>query len=497
MDAPLDAAEYTVGPGDMIALNIWSSSPAEHQLSVTPEAFLLIPNVGGVDVRGLTLEAVREKILPLVQKKYPGAQVSFSLLAPRKVSVQITGQVMNEGMLEMSSVQRVDHLISSANSLPPTQTTRDFYFQDIPRLRRNASERNISVRRRDGTVQRVDLVKFRITGLSRFNPYLREGDMVYVPPRKQGDNNIGVLGGVVGPTNVEFAEGDRLTDLVQMGFGLKPLADPAHALLARESPAGGMDTMSIDLKAILAGTTADIPLRPGDRLLIPEVPETRAGEYALVEGAVARPGRYPITANRTSLRELVRQCGGFAANANVIGTTLVRVPEEDPYRLLLNTRTTETSRDSGYFAIETALRALGEAVSVDFRKLFVQGDSTADVTLRNRDHLVVPAAERNVYVFGQVIRPGHIPLLPGKGYKYYIDRADGFTSLARKGDVKVIKVGTRVWLDTDETEIEDGDMIWVPRDYSYPFTYYLTNVAQIASIVGTVATLIILAQTLK
>jgi protein involved in polysaccharide export with SLBB domain len=138
-------------------------------------------------------------------------------------------------------------------------------------------------------------VKFRITGSSRYNPYLCEGDIVFVPGRKLGDNNIGVLGGVISPTNVEFAEGDRLTDLVQMGFGLKPGADPTRALLARESLAGGMDTMRIDLQAILERRAPDMLLLPGDRLVIPERPETRTGEFVTIEGAVQRSGRYPIT----------------------------------------------------------------------------------------------------------------------------------------------------------------------------------------------------------
>jgi hypothetical protein len=194
---------------------------------------------------------------------------------------------------------------------------------------------------------------------------------------------------------------------------------------------------------------------------------------------------------------LIRLCGGFTPGANPIGATLLRIPQEDIKKLELSTRTAETSLDSGYYAMETALRLEGEMVSVDFRRLFVQGDSTCDVSLRNRDRLAVPVAQRNVYVFGQVVQPGHVPFAPGKGYRYYIDCANGYTNMARKSDVKVIKVGSHVWLDPGETEVEDGDMIWVPKEYSYPFAYYLTAVSQVAAILGTVATLVILARTVK
>jgi protein involved in polysaccharide export with SLBB domain len=504
MDAPLDASDYLVGPGDLFALSIWSSAASTYQLSVTPEGFLLIPNVGALSVRDLTLEMTRARVIPLVRRKYLEAEISLDLLSPRKLSVQISGQVMNEGMIEMSSAQRVDHLISAANSLSPAQTTPGFYYYEIPRLRRDASERNILIRHRDGTFRRVDLVKYAITGKSIYNPYLREGDMVYVPQRKARDNNVRVLGGVMKPISVEYVEGDSLTDLVRMGFGLKALADTQNTILARETMTGGMDTLRVDLAAVLAGREANIAIQPGDRLFVPETPDTRAGDYISVEGEVVRPGRYPITPNATSLRDILRACGGFTANANPVASTLMRgrssevnIPEETAQEQMLSSRTTFEEADSGYYLTETTLRLRGEMVSVNFRKLFVEGDSTCDISLRNYDRLTVPPLQRSVYVFGQVLQPGHVPFVSGEDYRYYIDRANGYTVDARSSDVRVIKAGSRIWLDPGETEVEDGDLIWVPKDRYHSFSYYLTTAAQISTILGTVATLVILASTLK
>ena len=504
MDAPLDPAEYTVGPGDILSLNIWSAAPSDHQLQVTPEGILLVPNVGAISIRDLTLEAVRKKVLPLIQKKFPGAEVSLTLLAPRKISVQISGQVMSEGMQEMSSVQRVDHLITTANALAPTQMTRDFYFYDLPKLKRDASQRNIVVHRRDGSIRHVDLLKYAVTGKSQYDPYLREGDNIYVPLRTPEDNNVGVLGAFLGPTNVEYAEGDSITDLVAMGFGLKPTADTGHAVLARETRAGGMDTVRFDLRAVLQGRAPNIAVEPGDRLFVPDSPDPRAGDYVTIEGEVVHPGRYPITASATRIRDVIRAAGGFTMNANPVAATLARgrpyatnIPEEIQTEQLMSTRTAILPQDSSYYLIETALRLRGEMVSVNFRKLFVEGDTTFDVTMRNYDHLTIPSRQRTVYVFGQVLQPGHVGYVPGEGYRYYIDKANGYTADARSSDVKVIKAGSRIWLDPGETAIEDGDFIWVPKDYHLPFGYYLTTAVQIAGILGTLATFYILARTIK
>jgi hypothetical protein len=147
--------------------------------------------------------------------------------------------------------------------------------------------------------------------------------------------------------------------------------------------------------------------------------------------------------------------------------------------------------------METELRLKGEVVSVDFHRLFVEGDSSQDVTLRNYDRIVVPGLTRTVYVFGQVVKPGHIPYVEGKRVGYYIDLVGGYAGEARSGDVKVIKGTTRTWLDPGETAIEDGDYIFVPKEVHYPFGYYLTTVVQFAGIIASLATVILVARNLK
>jgi protein involved in polysaccharide export with SLBB domain len=133
---------------------------------------------------------------------------------------------------------------------------------------------------------------------------------------------------------------------------------------------------------------------------------------------------------------------------------------------------------------------------VDFERLFVNGDTTQDVTLRNYDRIVIPSRQHTVYVFGQVVSPGHIPYTGGNTVAYYIDRAGGYTKHAREGDVVVIKASSRAWLDPAETHVEDGDYIWVPRETSQPFGFYLTTVAQLATVLASLATVILVIQNL-
>jgi protein involved in polysaccharide export with SLBB domain len=473
-------------------------------LTVTPEGYLLIPAVGAVEVKNSTLTEARARAVGLAGRKYTNAVITLTLVNPRKLSFEISGQVMNEGMQEAYSVQRVSTLIEQANTLPATQITKKFYDQDKQALRRAASQRYIMVRHRDGSSQRVDLVRYMITGAGTQNPYLREGDFVFVPSRSDQDNLIGVYGRVTRNITCEYVDGDSVTDLVQLGLGPLPRALPEAATLARQSLNGAfMDTLHVDLRAIAERRMPNIRLQPGDRLVIPEAREERTGSFVSVEGEVTHAGKYPITRESTRLSDVIRAAGGFTNEAYLPGSALLRSngPASDVQqgfdeeRLLIGR--TSLPSDSLYFLTETELRLKGEVVSVNFPRLFVSGDSTEDVTLRNYDRIIVPARTLTVYVFGQVTQPGHIPYVEGKRARYYIDLAGGYTEEARSGDVKVIKRTTRNWLDPSETTIQDGDYIFVPKEVHYPFAYYLTTITQAAGIIASLATVILVVRNLK
>jgi hypothetical protein len=131
-------------------------------------------------------------------------------------------------------------------------------------------------------------------------------------------------------------------------------------------------------------------------------------------------------------------------------------------------------------------------VTVDFVKLFRDGDSTQDVILRGEDEILVPVQVHTVYVFGQVAGPGHIPFVEGKNLRYYIDKSGGYTDRANTGETKIIKAGSKQWLDPGDTKIEEGDYVWVPTEIDRPFGYYLGIVSQSAAILSVAISLMIL-----
>lgn len=487
---------YYVGPSDGFAVDIWSSTPLAFELTVTPEGTLIVPTVGEVQVANMTLTAAKKKVVAAIRKRYLNAELTMTLVSPRPVIVTVEGQVLNPGSYTMAAYNRVDKAVEAANKLMPGETQND-----VNNVRLTMSTRRIILRHNDGTQSRVDLQKFLAEKEDRWNPYLREGDIVVVPTNDFTRNVIGVYGQVNTPGRFEFAGGDSASDLLRFAYGFSPLAREDSIEFTRQDPTGNiLERRVIDGRAILQGTAPDFLLQPGDRLLVRGDVDQRGDYRVTITGEVRSPGVYPITRDSTRLTDLIRFAGGFTDDALLSSAEVLRQPVmagETETERLQSIRGGVPPDDTTYFYLETALRIRKEPVTADFEKLFGRGDTSSDVLLRNGDYVDVPSKKKTVYVFGQVVTPGHVPYRPGTDIWYYIGKAGGVTDRARQGDAKVIKARSRQWLNPGDTSVEEGDFVWVPKVPDRPFGYYLGIVAQSATVLSVAISVVLLVNQFK
>src|SRR5712691_9041181 len=130
-----------------------------------------------------------------------------------------------------------------------------------------------------------------------FASYLRN-PQVAVIVREFHKVRVSVLGEVSKPGVYELAQGATVLDALATAGGLAPDAGLGEARLIR-----GQDSpVIIDLeRLLLRGELAlNLPLAPGDALVIPEDPTGRV--YVL--GEVSRPGIFPLRGSLTALQAL-------------------------------------------------------------------------------------------------------------------------------------------------------------------------------------------------
>jgi len=507
MDGPVDPKEYIVGPGDIYNVSMWINPPLSLQIPVTPEGSLIIPTVGEIFVGGMHLDQAKKKVIAEVRKKYIAGEVSLTLFTPRMLAVTVKGIVRHEGTVYVQATERVDQAITLANSLDTRTSIKDempgpkygYPGELIVKPDTIGSSRRIIVRHRDGSRATADLEKFFVRRQSSLNPLLQDGDVIIVPKRNLARDFIGVYGAVNGEGDYEYVEGDSLVPVLRMARGLTALAESSRVEITRfDEQEKFLETDTLDLSAIVAGRAPDYAMRRGDRIVIKERPEALRDYKVYIGGEVMFPGYYPVSRDSTMLSEIVRRAGGFRESALLSSSQLFRRPRPMTDIAKYENRIGESDQeDSLYYLNESYLRMNGELVVVDFVGLFGNNNRSKDVTLRDGDHIIIGKRTNTVFVFGQVVQPGHVPFAKNQGYKYYVERAGGLSENAVKGDIRIIKASTRQWLEPGETTIEEGDCVWVPKEPYRSFSYNVQIYTQFFSILATLATLTVLVVQLK
>lgn len=486
----IDETEYVVGPGDTFQFQVPGVMSSPAYLVVSPEGTIVIPNTGEFPASGKTLAVVKKEIRRSFKSRAP----LMTLMTPRSFVVTVLGAVQKPGPYLANSVLRVDKAVSLAN---------DQSMIDPPNRRppADAATRRIILRRKNAPDHLVDLDRFYAFRDGNDNPFMREGDIIIVPPRTIEQSAVSVYGALNAPGQYEFREGDSLAAMLRIAQGLTPNADPSNVELTRFSPDGGSSKTSvIDATGILEGTLPDLPLENKDRILVREKLDRRGDFKVHVRGEVRFPGMYPITRDSTLLSQVVERAGGFTEFAFLPMAELERrqvtadgaavdLGRESMWNLRMSDQLV-TPEERAYYDLESGLRR--GTIAVDFVGLFELRDASKDLNLKDGDVIFIPHSQRTVYVYGQVARPGYVVHNTGADVRYYIAQAGGYGEEAETGGTRVIKGKTREWLDPSDTTIEPGDYIWIPKDIRYPTGYYMNLISQAASFISVVLSMTVI-----
>lgn len=527
-DGVINPREYRMGPGDILQMRLWASGEP-YSLMVSPENILIIPRLGEFNVQGKTLEQLRDSIKATALQIFKGSKatsqlangpVSVTLLQPRRILVKVKGEVHAPNVYTLTAGNRADVAVELANknaiATAATNVTPDVERQRLEyRKQREANRlrpylgtmdddddlsslRYITVAHADGTSDHVDLVRYNTSHDPRFSPLLREGDVVYVPLKQTRAGEIGVYGAVEAPGLYEFVEGDSLSTMIEAAYGATLNADLSRVELSRTTGTGeDFTTQTIDLAAVKAGRAGDVRLKPGDRIFIRERSEVQPVARVTVRGEVMRPGVYPIKRTDSKLSDIIKAAGGFTPYAFLKGASVVRKPvdneEKDPTpqeeALQVNRLANLNVEDTANFKLQSQLR--DPIVTVDMDKLFKQGDASADITLQDGDVINVPQTSNTVYVWGYVGKKGFIAYKPNEKAEYYIAQAGGYAEGAVESGTRVIKAQTRQWVEPDETTIDPGDEVYVPKHGDFPQGYTLNLITAVGYLTISVASLLL------
>jgi len=503
LERVIDPDQYIVGPGDQISVSIWAGIQQSYILNVSPEGIISIPSVGDIQVTGETLTNAKSSIRDKVAAIFSPNEISIYLFKLRKFRIPVTGTVTAPGIYEVSSADRVSHVIELAGGLieakeeekleqrPIVQSdvTPRKYISPDDELIPLSSRRNIRLIRAEGDTVKVDLDLFFKSFEEDKNPFIKEGDAIYIPPMSEELGTLTVSGAVRSPGEFEFADGDRLKDAIRISGGFSNDANLDEITIARcIDDDDGFEIVDLDLLSCIEDWNFE--LIPDDRIYIRAIPDYHNRYDVKVEGEVLHPGYYSITRDSTTVRQAIALAGGFTEYADLNDAELIRMSQEeeiDPEfeRLKLIPLYEMTDMEYEYFKIR--LRE-NEQVVVNFKALFEDNDETQNIFLRDKDAIYIPKLSKTVKITGQVNRPGFVDWVPDENFRYYIEKAGAFAYNARKSKVRVIRASSGKWIKpNNSTIIYQGDTIFVPekpeRDYWILFKDVLLVASQMVTII--------------
>jgi len=378
---------YRLGPGDQLVIEVWGASEANYTQKVSPEGYINIPQVGPLNVNGMTVQAASSLIKGKLSKIYSGmatTNVDLSTNAKvtlgqiRTIQINIMGEVARPGTYAISSFSTAFHALYRAGGVSGLGTLR-----------------GIRVIRGGRTISTIDVYDYILTGNSSSDIRLQDGDMILVPPYEQ---LVEIGGNVKRPMWYEMKKGESLSTLLGYAGGFTSDAYSRAITVERNN---GIEKSVATLGEM---DFANFQLKDGDRIDVGAILQRYSNRVEL-KGAVYRPGFYEMGTGISTVRELIDKADGPLDEAFLDHAVLHR--ENDDKTL--------------------------EVIAVDLKAIL--SGSAADIVLHKNDVFYVPSKhdlkeQGTITVSGDVFQPGTFPYAKNTKIEDAIIQAGGLLESA-------------------------------------------------------------------
>ncbi len=387
---------YVLGPSDHIVVDVYGVTQESKTLTISPDGTVTIPNVGPVQVSGLTVPAAQRRIRQHMGKYYTDSEIKVTVGQTRTIVVNVMGEVRTPGTYTLSAFATVFHALYKAGGISELGTLR-----------------NIKVYRQGRLISVVDVYEFILNGRLAGNVHLQDNDVIQVGAY---DCIVDIEGQVKRPMAYEMRKDESLQTLLKYCGGFTGEAYKKSLRVQRKN--GKMKSVH----TVDEFDWSDFHVEDGDVVEVEQILD-RYENMVEVKGAVFRPGMYQLGKGVTSVRTLIERADGLTEEALTSRAVMRRM---------------KANRTQ-------------EVLSVDLEGIL--NGTVADIPLRNEDVLFIPTIFehqnlRTLTITGEVIFPGTYEYADNMTLEDFILQAGGLTDKASTAKVDV----SRRFRNPDATE---------------------------------------------
>lgn len=422
--APSTDVKLTLGDIRSIQVNVMGEVmvPGTYTLSSFSSVFHALYRAGGVNRIGSlrNIKVVRNgsvvaelDVYDFIMKGKMKDDVRLQdgdvvLVDPYISLVQILGKVKRPMFYEMKKDENVKTLLEYAGNF-----TGDAYKKAVRVIRKTGREHQIY------NVDETDYAAFRVD----------DGDVVSVDSvLNRFENRVEVRGAVYRPGLYQLdGTVNTVKALLEKAEGIRGDAFLNRAIIDREREDLTHEMLQVDIRGILNGEVADIPLVKNDVLYIPSIHDLREEQTVTIHGEVANPGTFLYSESMT-IEDLVLQAGGLKEAASIVKVEVarrVKSPKSEDFTL-----------------------TVGENFSFNLKEGLLIGEGSDSFVLMPFDEVYIrrsPAyyEQRNVVVAGEVLFSGSYALSKkNERLSDLVTKAGGVTPAAYVRGARLIRTMT-------------------------------------------------------
>jgi protein involved in polysaccharide export with SLBB domain len=388
----------------------------------------------------------------------------------------LAGDVFNPGVYTLNGSSNMLHALNVAGG-----------------VNTYGSYRSIKLIRDDKVIETLDIYDILINGKSTSRNRLRSGDIIFVDSRA---NVITLEGAFKRTSKFELLADQNISDAIRYANGITVDADLSNIFLYRI-----LDGMVKAIPIANISQFNNIVSKDEDRIFV----RKNSFRNVKIEGAVVRPGNYKMIEGQTVF-DLIKDAGGYTQNAfpegaiylNEEAKTINSNALERLYSEFIDEVIRSFQSSGGEVDITSFVSLTQQIKDVEPNGRIIVDliDGSNQVLVKDKDTLVIPEKNNNVFIFGEVLSEGALKYKRGSGLEFYLSEASGLKNQADAQSIFIMYPnGTTKQFDrkrnlfaskSKEITIEAGSVIYVPKKIDNTLSSRLTAQAY-ATILGNVS----------
>ena len=249
------ASTSRIGPRDTVEIKVIQDEKLNTRATVSDDGQISMPQVGKIDVSGLTPRDAEMRIKSILEARYlTHADVAVQVVEFGNKPISVVGAVTHPGSIGTSGNMTLIQAITQAGGLAPGYG-KTLY---VLRTGQNGLSEQLA----------VDVDELLVTGNPDLNIPLAPNDVINVP--MEVPVTVYVFGEVTHPGPVQLKRSQTPTLLQAIAAAGGPTDRASRIATIKRTVNGQSKLIKVNYKKLAEGDDPDVPLQDGDTIYLKE-----------------------------------------------------------------------------------------------------------------------------------------------------------------------------------------------------------------------------------